>query len=227
MIGKRDALISVVIPSLNEEKNIANVIRDVRDSLSGKRYEIIVVDGNSSDRTAEIARQHGARIIYDSVGKGSALIKGMNAARGDIIISMDADLSHEAKELNLLIDGINIGYDVCMGSRFMSGGDSEDISPLRKEGNRFFVFLVNTIFGSHYSDMCYGYRAFNKKILKRLELREKGFGIETEISISAVKNRLRVLEVPSIEKKRAAGEPKLRTFRDGWVILRTIIKNLA
>ncbi len=218
--------ISVVIPALNEEKNIANVIRAVKGSLPWKRYEIIVVDGKSTDRTAGIAKSLGARVIYDDVGKGSALIKGLNASKGDVLISMDADLSNEAKELNLLIEGIGIGYDVCMGSRFMAGGNSEDISLLRAAGNKFFVFLVNTIFGSNYSDMCYGYRAFNRRALKRLGLKEKGFGIETEISIKSVKNNLKVLEVPSIEKKRIAGEPKLRTFRDGWVILRTILKNI-
>ncbi|MCL4365226.1 MAG: glycosyltransferase family 2 protein [Candidatus Marsarchaeota archaeon] len=220
-------LISIVIPALNEEKNIGNVIADVRSSLVGRRYEIIVVDGNSSDSTVGIAERCRAIVMHDNVGKGSALIKGLRSAHGDILISMDADLSHEAKELNLLIDGINIGYDVCMGSRFMSGGNSEDISLLRKAGNKFFVLLVNTIFGANYSDMCYGYRAFSRRILKKLELSETGFGIETEISIKAVKKNLKVLEVPSIEKRRAAGEPKLRTFRDGWVILRTIIKNLC
>lgn len=220
------AYVSVVIPALNEEKNIVHVIKGVKEVLKHRKYEIIVVDGHSSDKTAELAAQSGAMVLYDDTGKGSALIKGLNAAKGNILISMDADLSNEAKELSLLIDGIVIGYDVCMGSRFMSGGNSEDISLLRKLGNWFFVSSVNLIFGSNYSDMCYGYRAFDKSVLKKLDLKEKGFGIETEISIKAKKNNLKVLEVPSIEKKRVAGDPKLRTFRDGYVILRTIVKNL-
>ena len=109
----------------------------------------------------------------------------------------------------------------------MAGGSSEDISLLRKFGNLSFVFLVNHIFGSRYSDMCYGYRSFRKGTMKKLGLKEKGFGIETEISIKSVKRRLKVIEVPSIEKKRAVGEGKLRTFSDGYTILRTIIENLG
>ena len=219
--------ISIVIPALNEAKNIGHVITGVKKILDGRSYEIIVVDGHSKDRTASIAKRMGAKVIYDNVGKGSALIKGLHAAKGDILVSMDADLSTDPKELGLLIGGIEVGYDVCMGSRFMAGGSSEDISYIRKLGNRFFVYLVNIIFGANYSDMCNGYRSFRKDVLNKLSLHETGFGIETEISINAVKRDLKVLEVPSVEKKRVAGEGKLRTFRDGYAILRTIIKNLG
>ncbi len=219
--------ISVVIPALNEGKNIGRVIKEVKKILDNTDYEIIVVDGHSIDGTARIARSCGAKVMYDDVGKGSALIAGLNAAKGNILVSMDADLSTDPKEMGLLIDGIKIGYDVCMGSRFMAGGSSEDISPVRKLGNMFFVLLVNYLFGSNYSDMCYGYRSFRKSVLKKLDLKETGFGIETEISIKAVKHNLKVLEVPSIEKERLAGETKLHTFRDGYVIFRTIVKNLG
>jgi glycosyltransferase involved in cell wall biosynthesis len=227
MHGRKSELISVVIPTFREEKNIAKVLRGVKKQLHDYNYEIIVVDDvRSKDRTAEIARRMGARVIYDNVGKGAALMKGLRAAKGDVLIAMDADLSHEPKELKLLIDAIDIGYDVCTGSRFIIGGGSEDIPFIRVIGNKFFVFLVNLLFGSNYTDMCYGYRSFRKGVPQRLGLREKGFGIETEINIKAIKKGLKVIEVPSSEKRRAAGEGKLRTFRDGWVILSTIIKNI-
>jgi glycosyltransferase involved in cell wall biosynthesis len=227
MPGRKSELISVVIPTFREEKNIAKVLRGVKKQLHDYNYEIIVVDDvRSKDRTAEIARRMGARVIYDNVGKGAALMKGLRAAKGDVLIAMDADLSHEPKELRLLIDAIDIGYDVCTGSRFIIGGGSEDIPLIRVIGNKFFVFLVNLLFGSNYTDMCYGYRSFRKGVPQRLGLQEKGFGIETEINIKAIKKGLKVVEVPSSEKRRAAGEGKLRTFRDGWVILSTIIKNI-
>ncbi|MHB1830705.1 MAG: glycosyltransferase family 2 protein [Candidatus Micrarchaeaceae archaeon] len=218
--------ISVVIPTLNEGKNIGRVIPRVKAALKGKRYEIIVVDGHSSDNTVQIAKKMGAKVIYDEMGKGSALVKGLSRSNGNIIVAMDADLSTDPKELGILIHGIRLGYDVCMGSRFMAGGSSEDISLVRRFGNRFFVSLVNALFKSNYSDMCYGYRSFNRNAINKLNLKEPGFGIETEISIKSQKNGLKVLEVPSVEKKRVAGEAKLMTFRDGYVILRAIIKNL-
>lgn len=218
--------VSVVIPTLNEEKNIGKVIHGIRKNLRCKRCEILVVDGHSSDNTVRIAKKLGARVIYDNKGKGSALRKGFRSAKGSIIVSMDADLSNEPKELNLLVESIRIGYDVCMGSRFMVGGGSEDISEIRVVGNKFFVFIVNLFFGSKYSDMCYGYRSFRKDVINKLNLKENGFGIETEININAMKANLKVIEIPSTEKKREAGEAKLRTFSDGFMILKTIVKNI-
>ncbi|MDE1860122.1 MAG: glycosyltransferase family 2 protein [Candidatus Micrarchaeota archaeon] len=224
-MGGQKVGVSVVIPTLNEGKNIGKVLQGVRRVLKGNNIEIIVVDGHSTDDTVELAKKHGARILYDNQGKGSALIKGLHAANGEIVISMDADLSHEPKELTLLVNSIAIGYDLCTGSRFIAGGSTEDMTFVRILGNKFFVMLVNLLFGAHYTDICYGYRSFNRRIIPKLNLKEKGFGIETEINIKAVKKGLKVIEVPSTEKKRNAGEGKLRTFRDGYIILKAIIVN--
>jgi len=97
---------------------------------------------------------------------------------------------------------------------------------LRKIGNKTFVILVNLFFGTNYTDLCYGYRSFRRDAFKKLKLKEDKFGIETEISIKAAKLGLKVMEVPSFEKKRNAGTGKLRAFRDGYAILKTIFKNL-
>ncbi len=224
--------VSIVVPTLNEERNIGPMLDGVKAQLDDLyRYEIIVVDGGrggpSKDGTVQIAKRKGARILYDYNGKGSALIHGLNSAKGDVVVMMDADLSHEPKELRLLIDGINVGYDVCMGSRFIIGGGSADMPFFRVFGNKVFVTLVNIIFGSNYTDMCYGYRSFRKGVAQKLRLREAGFGIETEINIKAKKAGLRIIEVPSYEKKRVSGEGKLRSFNDGLAILRTIFKNIG
>ncbi len=216
--------ISIVIPTLNEERNINRLLKGIKPVIKDK-YEVIIVDGYSKDKTVKYAKAMGARIIYDKKGKGSALIKGFAAAKGKITISMDADLSNRPNELKLLIAGIEAGYDVCMGSRFLTGGGSDDMPFHRRVGNRFFVSLVNLRFGSHYTDMCYGYRSFARGIAKKLSLREPGFGIETEINMKVQKRHLRVLEVPSFEKERASGEAKLSSISDGFTILRTILKN--
>lgn len=214
--------ISIVIPTLNEGKNLSTVLKDIPKSVD----EVIVVDGHSTDNTVKIAKEFGARVIFDDVGKGSALRKGMGAAKGDVVITMDADCSHKSSEIGLLTEGINAGFDICMGSRFIQGGGTEDMPWFRRLGNKFFVFLVNLIWNMHYSDLCYGYRSFRKSCIKKLRLKEDGFGIETEIAIKAAKKKLRVLEIPSFEKGRAAGEGKLRTFGDGWTILKTIMKEI-
>lgn len=218
--------ISVVIPTFKEEKNIKKAIKGIKTVLEGLNYEIIIVDKYSKDRTAEYAGNMGARLLYTGKGKGYALRKGFEAARGKIVISMDADLSNRPREIKLIVIGIETGYDVCMGSRFLIGGGTEDMTLLRKIGNKFFVGLVNLIYHSNYTDMCYGYRGFRKNVIKKLGLKSDGFGIETEINIKAKKAGLRILEVPSFEKMRKYGEGNLRTFRDGYVILKTILSNI-
>lgn len=214
--------ISVVIPTLDEEENLPYILKNIPKYIS----EVIIVDGYSKDKTLEIAKKYNTKILYDKRGKGSALIKGLNAAKGDIVIMMDADCSHRVEEFGLLIEGIKAGYDTCMGSRFIQGGGTADMPLLRKFGNKFFVFLVNLFWKMNYSDLCYGYRSFNRNAIKNLNLESKGFAIETEISIRAAKNKLKVLEIPSFEKKRRFGEGKLRTFRHGVEISRIIITEL-
>jgi glycosyltransferase involved in cell wall biosynthesis len=225
-MNSKKPYISIVIPTLNEQNNIRTLLKEIPPVIKDYKYEILVIDGYSKDKTVSFAKKMGAHIIYDNKGKGSALIKGFDAAKGDIVISMDADLSNRPLELKLLIAGIEAGYDVCMGSRFLTGGGSDDMPLIRKIGNTFFVWLANFFYGSHYTDMCYGYRSFAKGISRKLNLQETGFGIETEINVKAQKKHLKVLEVPSYEKLRASGEGKLQSISDGFIILKAILKNL-
>ncbi|NTV23313.1 MAG: glycosyltransferase family 2 protein [Nanoarchaeota archaeon] len=214
--------ISVIIPTLNEEKNLPIVLASLPKYID----EVLIIDGYSVDGTVEIAKRHNAKVIYSDKGKGAALIKGLNMAKGDIIIMMDADCSHRVNEFDLLIGGINAGYDLCMGSRFIQGGGTEDMPWYRVFGNKFFVFLVNIIWRMNYSDLCYGYRSLTREAAKRLELKSESFAIETEMSIKAAKKKLKVIEVPSFEKKRKFGHGNLKTFKHGFRILMRIAKEL-
>jgi len=214
--------VSIVILTFNEEKNLVKVL----EQISKNHYEIIIVDHHSEDKTVEVARRFGAKVIFDEVGKGWAIREGLRAAKGDIIITMDADLSHREIEIGLLTEAINAGFDIAMGSRFIQGGGTEDMPWYRNIGNKFFVFLVNLFWDTNYSDLCYGYRSFSKSCIKKLNLKSEGFGIEAEIAIKAAKKNLKVIEIPSFEKARASGKGKLRTFRDGWIILKTIFNEL-
>jgi glycosyltransferase involved in cell wall biosynthesis len=221
--------ISIVIPTLNEEKNLKILLKEIKSFFKKRKefsYEIIVVDGYSQDNTVNIAKKFGAKVLYDNVGKGSALDKGVRASKGDIIITIDADLSHRPIEMSLMIEEIRCGYDIVIGSRFLIGGGTEDMPWYRKLGNKFFVFLINLIWNTKYTDLCYGYRAFKKGVWERLNLKSKRFGIETEISIKAAKKKMKVLEIPSFEKKRKYGKGKLKTFRDGIQIFKTILSEL-
>ncbi|MBU4437272.1 MAG: glycosyltransferase family 2 protein, partial [Candidatus Altiarchaeota archaeon] len=167
---KNNERISVIIPTLNEEKNLPKVLEKLPDYVD----EVLIVDGHSKDKTVEVAKKFGARVVYDDVGKGSALRVGMKEVTGDIIIMMDADCSHIPSEIGLLVAGIQSGFDICMGSRFIQGGGTEDMTLLRKFGNKFFVSLVNLLWGTNYSDLCYGYRSLRKDCIDKLNLESDG-----------------------------------------------------
>ena len=215
--------ISIVIPALNEEANLPYVLPDI----PGWAYEILLVDGHSSDRTVEVAGQlcPGIRVVMqEGRGKGAALRSGFNAAEGDIIVMLDADGSTDPDEIPVFVGALLSGADFAKGSRFLQGGGTADMPLYRKLGNWGFVLLVRLLFGGNYTDLCYGYNAFWKRALPLLDLDGNGFEIETMMNVRALRAGLRVMEVPSFEFKRVYGEGRLQTIPDGLRVLKTIIK---
>ncbi|UCE29617.1 MAG: glycosyltransferase [Candidatus Bathyarchaeota archaeon] len=217
--------VTVLIPTLNEEANIAGVIREL--GQMGCR-NILIIDGNSRDRTVEVAKEFGVDVIFQNGrGKGDALRQAFNhdGLNGGAVVIMDADGSMNPKEIMLFIEALNSGADLVKGSRFLRYGYSEDMSVTRRVGNRFFVFLVNRFWSADYTDLCYGFAAFSNDAIKKLSpyLKSKNFEIETEVFIKAKKLGLNVVETPSIESRRRHGSSNLSAFKDGIRILKTII----
>jgi len=214
--------VSVVIPALNEAENLPLVI----PSIDSHVHEVILVDGQSEDDTIQIASALHPRIrvlCQDGSGKGAALRAGFAAATGDIIVALDADGSTDPGQIPAFIGALRAGADFAKGSRFMQGAGTSDMPFLRRLGNRGLVVLVRSLFGGRYSDLCYGYNAFWRDVLPRLDLHCDGFEIETLMNIRALRARLKVVEVASFESARVHGAPKLRTFPDGWRVLKTIV----
>lgn len=213
---------SVIIPTLNEVKNLEWVLRRIPDWV----HEVILVDGGSDDGTLEMA-QHvypDARIVLElERGKGLALRRGFEAAEGEIIVMLDADGSMDPAEMVTFVGALMSGADFVKGSRFAQGGGSDDISPLRRLGNLGFTVTVRLFFHCKYTDLCYGYNAFWSDVLPTLDLDGDGFEIETMMNVRALRSGLKVVEVPSHEGRRHFGPSNLRTFRDGWRVLKTII----
>ena len=215
--------ISIVVPTLNEYPNIKHVFSNIPEFID----EIVVVDGNSTDGTRDEIlkyRKDAKIIIEDRRGKGQALKTGFKNASGDIVVIMDADGSHDMKEISILLEPVLDGYDASHGSRLLPGGGSDDFTVFRKLGNKMFVTLVNYMYGSQYTDLCYGYRAFKKEAIEKMNCNRKGFDIETEQSIRIAKAGLRVKEIPSFEARRLHGSSNLNAFKDGWKIMDVIIK---
>jgi glycosyltransferase involved in cell wall biosynthesis len=189
--------------------------------------EVILVDGHSTDDTIAVAQRLLPTIqIIKQVGKGKgdAVRAGFSASGGDIIVMLDGDGSTDPEEMPRFVEALLAGYDFAKGSRFIQGGGSRDITPLRSLGNYALCKLVNVLFRIRFSDLCYGYNAFWKYCLSYLELDCSGFEVETQISLRMRKAQLKIVEVPSVEHPRIYGQSNLRTFRDGWRVLKTIVK---
>jgi glycosyltransferase involved in cell wall biosynthesis len=215
---------SVVIPTLNEAANLPHVFARMPFEHVD---EIVIVDGHSDDDTVAVARALHPEVrivLQDRRGKGNALACGFSAARGDIIVMLDADGSTDPAEIPNYVAALLDGADFAKGSRFAEGGFSEDITPLRRLGNRALNATVNVLYGTKYSDLCYGYNAFWTSVLPHISVDCDGFEVETLINVRAAKAGLRVAEVPSFERERIHGVSKLHPVRDGLRVLRTILR---
>jgi glycosyltransferase involved in cell wall biosynthesis len=231
----RSSRVSVVIPARNEAKNIAHVL----GALPQGMHEVILVDGHSVDDTVAAARRcrSDIRVVTQSrKGKGNALACGFRAVTGDIIVMIDADGSTAPEEIPDFVASLCRGADFAKGTRFAKGGESLDISHVRQAGNAALNALVNLLFRTRYTDLCYGYNAFWTDVLPVLDLPETvipglggndmiygdGFEIETLMNVRVAAAGLRIAEVGSVERERLSGESNLHAVRDGIRVLRTI-----
>jgi glycosyltransferase involved in cell wall biosynthesis len=227
--------VSVVIPAKNEARNLPHVL----EGLPAGLHEVILVDGNSTDDTVEVARKWypDIKVIGQTrKGKGNALACGFAATTGDFIVMIDADGSTDPAEIPRFIDALRQGADFAKGSRFMPGAGSSDISRMRQMGNFWLNKIVNVLYGTRYTDLCYGYNAFRRDCLEPIALVSDsptgapddemlwgdGFEVETLINVRIAKAGLRVFEVPSFERDRLHGTSNLNAFSDGLRVLRTI-----
>jgi glycosyltransferase involved in cell wall biosynthesis len=216
--------ISVIVPALNEAGNLPHVLARIPPDV----LEVLLVDGYSTDDTVAVASGllPSIRIVQqEGRGKGAALRTGFAAARGDIIVMLDADGSTDPAEIPAFIHALTAGgADFAKGSRFKRGGGTADMPLHRRLGNGAFVLIVRALFGGDYTDLCYGYNAFWRRVVPLLALDGDGFEIETMMNVRALKVGLKVIEVPSFESRRVYGQGRLRTIPDGMRVLRTILR---
>ena len=217
--------VSVIIPCLNEEENIERCVTVARDVMDrhGIRGEVVVADNASEDRSAELARAAGARVVTERRrGYGSAYLAGFTAARGRYLVMADADLTYDFNEIPRFVEHLDAGADMVMGDRM------DNIQPgampwlHRYVGNPVLTGVLNLFFRTGVKDAHCGMRAVRKDVLPRLDLRTTGMEFASEMVIRAAKEDLDIRQFP-IEYHPRGGESKLSSFRDGWRHLRFLL----
>jgi len=217
-------LISIILPSLNEEQSMQKVIEEIRTTKLPKS-EIIVVDGCSSDDTIKIARKNKTKVLIEpKIGYGNAINRGIDAAKGKIIVIMDSDYTYPASFIPQLIAPlIKNEADLVLGNRL-----SQKNSVLMKKshlfGNMVLTLWFNVIFVSKFQDTQTGFRAFRKKDYKKLKANSKGIFLPSELLYKALKKRFRIIEIP-IRYRSRIGKSKLSPLRDGIIIFLKMLIN--
>jgi glycosyltransferase involved in cell wall biosynthesis len=221
--------ISLIIPAYNEEKSIQEVITKSAQTMNklSLLYEIIVVDDGSTDNTEEVARQSLPQITVISNkknrGKGYSIRRGVDYARGSIILTIDSDGEHNPREIPLLLLPVLKGVDIVSGSRFLQGKEPVT-TKLNYIGNTFFNLSIMLLTGRRVSDSQTGFRAMKKDVFEKMNLISEGYEIEAEITVKSLLNGFSFLEVPVKITRRKHSVSKIKILPDSKKILTTLIK---
>ena len=213
--------VCILIPTLNEAPTIGGVVKEFR-TLGYKN--ILVIDGKSTDNTVKIARDAGANVRTQSgKGKGNAIIEAFEVIEQPYILMLDGDGTYSAKDAEKMLTPLFLGFDQVIGDRLINAEEGS-FSRLNLFGNHMLNLLFKIAHSRDLHDILSGYRAFTKLAIHQMNLKEKGFEIETEISVEAVRNGQRIMIVPIKYMRRPGTATKLSPFHDGFKIVSTIYR---
>jgi glycosyltransferase involved in cell wall biosynthesis len=220
--------ISIVLPALKEEATIGKVIDEIpRQALAQKGYDvsILVVDGNSPDRTREIAEEKGAQVIIEPrKGKGRAMKTAFQAVDASFVFMLDADYTYPATHILEMLDQLRDGSHVVIGSRLKGKIEKGAMSRLNLIGNHLLTLMANILHGGKTSDLCTGFWGFRSEVLEDLNLSADGFDFEADLFIQISRSGYSIAHVPIIYRRRPTKQ-KLNSLRDGlrigWKLIRS------
>ena len=213
--------VSLIIPTLNEAGSIEAVLDEIpRDVVD----EVLIVDGASTDGTAELVRRKGDRVIQqEGRGYGAAIATGFKHVSGDIVVLADADGSYNLGDIRRLVQRVQDGADLALGSRYLPESGSEDDTLIRYAGNKLFTWTLNKLYGVELSDVLFFYVAMRHDVVRSIIASSPGFEYIVEFLIKAQRGGFKFAEIPSAEKARTAGKSKVNAFKDGlrmlWIMV--------
>ncbi len=219
-------MVSVVIPTLNEAGNIKTALETINKTLAFP-YEIIVVDGCSTDGTLEIVKNSNCKVIVEPRrGYGLALRVGMKAAKGDVVIMVDGDGTYEFKHINMLLERMmEKDAEMCLATRMYD--PNKAMGFMNFVGNKIITFCFNMVYKQNLSDTQSGFRAISHAAIEKVDFKETDMAFATEMLIKFSQKGFRMVEVPSSYKVRKYGKTKLKPFNSGIEIFATIVKGLT
>jgi len=213
--------VTILVPTLNEAPTVGGVIKDFQKQ--GFRH-ILVMDGRSTDKTVEIARSTGVTVkTQTGKGKGNAIIEAMELVETPYVILVDGDGTYSAKDSEKMLRPLYLGFDHVIGDR-LGSPEKGAFGILNYKGNQLINILFKIAHGRELHDILSGYRAFTMESIRQMNLRERGFEIETEITVEAVRNNQRIMVVPVQYRKRVGTRTKLAPFQDGAKIISTLYR---
>ncbi len=219
--------VTVLIPSLNESKNIKRIILDC---LKIKKYRLdvlVVIDSKTSDDTDDVAKKAGASVVYGKgAGKGSTFKSSIPHIKGDYVVQIDADYQFMPYDIPKIIDPLLVGYDVSLGTRYEKESSIEKGSvSITKLIGSFFLSMTTSIASfQRVTDVMAGFKAFKTSVLRELDPQTNHFGYEAELVIKAAKKGYKIINVPISYKKRTNGKSSVSSIKHGFLVLGTIIK---
>lgn len=224
---------TILIPALNEAECLKRVLPLVPQHLAAG---VLVVDGGSTDHTPEVVRRLGFRVIaQQGRGLGRAIATGVRATSGDTIVVVDADGSHDVRDIPRLLAKLDEGYDLVIACRYLDGpasagmlsprrrSTSEDDTPVRELGNRLFTAFCRLLFRVPVHDVLNGFKAFRRPVLDAFEIERPGQEYDIELLLKAHQHGFRIAEIPIVESRRIAGKSKLSALYHGSLILWVIL----
>jgi glycosyltransferase involved in cell wall biosynthesis len=216
--------ISLILLTWNEIEGVKHIV-----PLISREWvdEIICVDGGSIDGTVEWLKNHNIPVYFQQKhGRAEAFRVGLSKANGDVLLYFSPDGNEDPADIPHIINKMKEGHDLVIASRFSKMSKSDDATFVRRFGNNFFTKLVNLFWNANVTDAINGFRAVKKSCLQDIAIEAKRFEVEIEMTIRAAKRGYRITEIPTHERRRISGKSKLNTFRDGWIYLKTILREL-